>query len=426
MHDGLTGLPNRLLFRDRLGHALADARRRGAGFALLACDLDQFKIINDTLGHPAGDALLKEVADRLRAATRENDTVARLGGDEFAVILNDVDDPQIAQSTITRVIAAMGQPIGLDGSSMSIGISIGVAFGPRDGEDADTLFKNADIALYRAKAAGRNTHSFYEPGMDAALAARINLEQDLRDAIREERLALHYQPVVDLASGAVSGFEALLRWQHPTRGAVSPCEFITLAEETGLIISLGEWALHEACREAIGWPGNMRAAVNVSAVQFQQPGLEQTVRRALTTSGLAPHRLELEITESVLLQDSEAAIACLHRLKALGVRIALDDFGTGFSSLSYLRRFPFDKIKIDRSFIRDIADPDTAAIVRAIVGIAARRGAIVTAEGVETGEQLEQVRQEGCTEVQGFLYSRPITAPEALDYARVQQSRRAA
>ena len=418
VHDALTGLPNRLLFRDRLNSELANARRRSGHFAVLACDLDRFKAVNDSLGHPAGDALLRTISDRLRSIVRDGDTVARLGGDEFAIILAQSDDPKTASLVAQSVIEAVGQPIDLDGNVASVGASIGIALGPRDGDDADTLFKNADIALYRAKAAGRNTYSFYEPGMDAAVAARNQLERDLRDAIRQGGFVLHYQPIVNLASGEVGGFEALLRWQHPTRGMISPAEFIPVAEETGTIVAIGEWALQEACREAAAWPNALRVAVNVSAVQFQRPGLEQSVVRALAASGLTAERLELEITETVLMQDAEAAVVCLHRLRSLGVRIALDDFGTGHSSLSYLRRFPFDKIKIDRSFIKEIADPDTATIVRAIVGIGERLGTSITAEGVETREQLVCVQQEGCTEVQGFLYSRPVPAAFARTFAR--------
>ena len=416
-HDGLTGLPNRILFRDRLDQAIAQAKRHGGTFAILACDLDRFKSVNDTLGHPAGDALLRVVAERLRDVIREGDTVARLGGDEFAIIVGHVDGPQGLSLVAQRVIDAVGRPIDLDGHSAHVGISIGIVLGCGTSTDGDGLFKNADSALYRVKAAGRNSFSFYEPEHDAAVATRSLLERDLRDAVRRGGFVLHYQPIVTLSGEAVSGFEALLRWQHPTRGAISPADFIPLAEETGLIVALGEWAIREACQEAASWNDARRIAVNVSAVQFHQPGLEQIVLSALIQSGLSPQRLELEITESMLMQDSEAAITCLHRLKALGVRIALDDFGTGFSSLSYLRRFPFDKIKIDRSFIKHIGDPDTAAIVRAIVSIGAQLGATITAEGVETQDQLEQVRQEGCTEVQGFFYSRPLVATDALKFA---------
>ncbi|WP_232627629.1 EAL domain-containing protein [Methylobacterium sp. Leaf118] len=416
LHDALTGLPNRLVFRDRLNQELANARRYGGSFAVLACDLDRFKAVNDTLGHPAGDQLLRIVADRLISVARNVDTVARLGGDEFAIILSWLEEPQVVSAAAERIIEFVGLPIDLDGNTACIGISIGIAMGTVETEDADALFKNADIALYRAKAAGRNTLSFYEPGMDEIVADRSALERDLSNAVREGGFVLHYQPIMNLAADRPSGFEALIRWQHPVRGMVSPADFIPLAEDTGLIVPLGAWILREACREAAGWPGDLRVAVNVSAIQFQKPGFEQAVMGALAASGLAPQRLELEITESVLVADAEAVIACLHRLRALGVRIAMDDFGTGYSSLSYLRRFPFDKIKIDRSFIRDIADPDAAAIVRAIVGIGTQLGASITAEGVETDEQLARVRQEGCSEVQGFYFSRPLPARDALAF----------
>lgn len=416
LHDGLTGLPNRLLFKERLNRELARADRRTdgfAGFAVLACDLDRFKAVNDTFGHPAGDALLRVVTERLNAVVRVGDTVARLGGDEFAVILVDLDDPQAAGLAARRIIESLEQPVDLDGHRVGIGVSVGIGLGIQDGVDADTLFRNADIALYRAKTAGRNTYRFYEAAMDAATTQRNLLELEMREAVRVGGFSLVYQPVLHLDSGSVRGFEALLRWPHPVRGMIAPGEFIPLAEESGLIRQLGTWALRQACIEAASWPGDMRIAVNVSAVQFGQSALEQSVIGALSASGLPARRLELEITESVLMQDAEAVIACLHRLRALGVRIALDDFGTGYSSLSYLRRFPFDRIKIDRSFIREIADPGTAAIVRAVVGLGTQLGASITAEGIETDEQLARVRQEGCTEAQGFLISTPLPADEA-------------
>ncbi len=435
-HDALTGLPNRALFRDRLDHEFASVRRRGGDFAVLACDLDRFKEVNDTLGHPAGDALLRVIADRLRAVVREGDTVARLGGDEFALVLAHHDGARSVGLVAQRIIDAVGRPVELDGHLTQVGVSIGIALGSLDspggpgghpcGVGADALFKNADIALYRAKGSGRNTYSFYEPGMDAEVVRRNLLERDLRAALHQGGITLHYQPVVRLADEVTGGFEALMRWQHPTRGLIPPGDFIPLAEETGLIVPLGAFALREACREAAGWPDGLRVAVNVSAMQFRQPGLEQAVLGALAAAGLAADRLELEITESVLMQDSEAVIACLHRLRGLGVRIALDDFGTGYSSLSYLRRFPFDKIKIDRAFVRDIAELDTAAIVRAIVGIGEQLGTAITAEGVETPEQLAAVRRAGCTEAQGFLYSRPLTAADALAFTRSHSGRRAA
>ncbi len=411
LHDALTGLPNRALFRSRLDQEIRHSAGQGSPFAVLVADLDAFKAVNDALGHPAGDGLLRIVSDRLRSVVREGDTVARLGGDEFALILARLDDAAEASRVAQRMIDAVGEPVDLDGHLTSIGVSVGIAVGEGAGADADQLFKNADIALYRAKAAGRNTYRFHDSGMDAAIAVRNLLQIDLRDAVARGGFTLHYQPVVDLARDEIAGFEALMRWRHPTRGMISPADFIPIAEDSGMIVPLGDWALRSACAAAAGWPGRCRVAVNVSAVQFRQPGLEQSVVKALAATGLSPCRLELEITESVLLADAEAVVASLHRLRALGVRIALDDFGTGYSSLSYLRRFPFDKIKIDRSFIREIGDPVAAAIVRAVVGLGARLGTVVTAEGVETAEQLEQVRNEGCTEVQGYLFGRPV--PEA-------------
>ncbi|WP_339158851.1 bifunctional diguanylate cyclase/phosphodiesterase [Methylobacterium bullatum] len=417
LHDALTGLPNRVLFRDRLGREMDNVERRGHIFAVLACDLDRFKAINDSLGHPTGDSLLRQVAERLTANVHEGDTVARLGGDEFAIVLRGLDQPQNASAAAQQVIEALKRPFDLDGRSVSVGVSIGIAVGPQDGGDPDQLLKNADIALGRAKAAGRGTFRFCEPAMDAAIAERNVLELDMREAVRLGEFELHYQPIIDLATDTASGFEALMRWHHPVRGIVSPADFIPLAEETGLVVPLGTWALQEACREAAAWPGDLRVAVNVSAVQFAEPGLEHCVISALAASGLPPNRLELEITESVLIGDVESVTACLHRLRAFGVRIALDDFGTGYSSLSYLRRFPFDKIKIDRSFIREIADADTAAIVRAIVGLGERLGASITAEGIEDEAQLTRVRREGCTEAQGYLLSEPLPAADAYKFA---------
>ncbi|WHQ70090.1 sensor domain-containing phosphodiesterase [Methylorubrum extorquens] len=415
-HDALTGLPNRTVFREQLKRRLAEVRRGRGQAALLCLDLDRFKTVNDTLGHPAGDDLLCQIAARLRATVRDSDVVVRLGGDEFAIIVPHLDHPHQASKLAERLIDAVGQPLDLGGHLVTVGTSIGIALAPGNGGTPETLFKNADIALYRAKAAARNNYCFYEAGMDAAVETRMRLELEMREAVMCDGFALHYQPVLRLSEDRIIGFEALMRWPHPTRGMIAPDEFIPLAEESGLIVPLGSWALHEACSEAASWPGELTVAVNVSTVQFQRPGLEQSVLSALEASGLAPHRLILEITESVLVQDAEAVIACLHRLRNLGVRIALDDFGTGYSSLSYLRRFPFDKIKIDRTFIREISDPGAAAIVRAVVGIATQLGATVTAEGVETTEQFEQVRQKGCTDVQGYLVSRPLTAEKAAEF----------
>lgn len=411
LHDALTGLPNRALFREKLNQFALRANCAGRQFAILACDLDRFKAVNDTRGHSVGDAVLTAVADRLKSVAGQGDCVARLGGDEFAIVLQHVDHRDEAARVAERVIDLVGRPIEVDGQLAAVGVSIGVALS--QGDLAEQVFKNADVALYEAKAEGRNTFRFFEPGMAAAFIARNQLETDLQAALRQEAFSLRYQPIMTLASGRICGFEALLRWDHPTRGPVAPSEFIPLAEETGLIVPLGDWALRRACLEAAAWPKDMRVAVNVSAVQFQRSSLESSVAEALRESGLAANRLELEITESVLMQNAVAVVSSLMRLRATGVRIALDDFGTGYSSLSYLRRFPFNKIKIDRSFIVEIEDPEVAAIVRAIVGLGVRSGAAITAEGVETERQLDRVRQEGCTEVQGYFFSRPLTAGQA-------------
>ncbi len=415
-HDALTGLPNRTVFHEHLKQRLAEVRRGRGQAALLCLDLDRFKTVNDTLGHPAGDELLCQIAERLRATVRKSDVVVRLGGDEFAIIISHLDHVHEASKLAQRVIDTIDQPLDLGGAIVTVGVSIGIALAPASGDTPEVLFKNADLALYRAKDFPHGTFCFYEAGMDAAVERRMQLELEMREAIQCGGFDLHYQPLLRLIDYKTVGFEALMRWPHPTRGMIAPDAFIPVAEETGLIVPLGSWALQQACREAASWPDDLRIAVNVSAVQFQQPGLEESVLSALTTSGLAPNRLVLEITESILVQDVDAVTACLHRLKGFGVRIALDDFGTGYSSLSYLRRFPFDVIKIDRSFVREINDPGAAAIVRAVVGIAKELGATVTAEGVETNAQLEQVRREGCTDVQGYLFSRPLSAAQAVEF----------
>ncbi|MCF4126225.1 EAL domain-containing protein [Methylobacterium sp. SyP6R] len=399
-HDALTDLPNRTLFRERLDALL----RQGAG-AILWLDLDRFKVVNDTLGHAAGDTLLCEVARRMRAVLRPDDTIARLGGDEFAVLLGD-GDPLAASQAAGRLIAAMQAPVVVAGRPMHVGVSIGVVLAPCHGRDADTLMARADRALYGAKAAGRSTFRLYDPGMDAAVAEQHGLELDLRLGLERGEFELHYQPIVTAAERRLVCREALVRWRHPTRGLVAPGAFIPLAEATGLIDRLGTWILHQACRDAATWADGTRVAVNVSAAQVKHGPLIAAVQSALRESGLAADRLEIEITESLLIEGDAADL--LLALRRLGVRIALDDFGTGYSSLSYLRRFPFDAIKIDRSFIADIADPDTAAIVRAVVGIAAQLGATITAEGIETEAQYAAVRREGCTEVQGYLFGRPV------------------
>ncbi|MCJ2120047.1 EAL domain-containing protein [Methylobacterium sp. J-001] len=425
LHDALTGLPNRTLFRDRLDQAIARVAHTANSFAVLVCDLDRFKAINDSFGHPAGDALLQVVAARMRAVLRPYDTVARLGGDEFAIVLSYLDKPCSASCLADDLIAAVSEPIDLDGHVVEVGVSIGFTIASAQDASADELFNRADIALYEAKAAGRNIYREFCPDAGARITTRGQLGLDMKEALRRGEFRLVYQPVVKAATGAVMSFEALMRWRHPERGEISPGEFIPLAEENGLIVPLGTWALQEACHEAMNWPPHVRVGVNVSPVQLRQEGLEAAVMTALAVSGLPATRLKLEVTESVLIQDTDEVLDRLLRLRALGVRIALDDFGTGYSSLSYLRRFPFDKIKIDRAFIRDIAHSDAAAIVRAVVGIGERLGMGIVAEGVETMEQLELVRREGCGEVQGFLFSRPLPPREARLYAEGGQVRAA-
>jgi diguanylate cyclase (GGDEF)-like protein/PAS domain S-box-containing protein len=411
-HDALTNLANRTLFRNEMDEALARVRRRGS-LAVLCLDLDHFKSVNDTLGHPVGDALLRAVTERLRACVRDGDTIARLGGDEFAILQIGLEKPEEASGLARRLIDTMGEPYDLGGHQVVIGTSIGIAVAPNDGEDPDQLLKNADMALYRAKNDGRGTYRFFEPEMDARLQARRALELDLRKALAQGEFELFYQPLVDLRSNEVSGCEALLRWHHPERGLVEPAEFIPLAEEIGLIVPLGEWVLRQACAEAVQWPNDVKVAVNLSPVQFKNRNLVQAVVRALAASGLSARRLELEITETVLLLENEATLATLHQLRELGVRISMDDFGTGYSSLSYLRSFPFDKIKIDRSFVRDLAEKqDSVAIIRAVAGLGSSLGITTTAEGVETIEQLNKVRAEGCTEVQGYFFSPPRRAKD--------------
>ncbi len=418
LHDTLTGLPNRVLLNERLEDALRRVKR-GEIVATLLLDLDHFKTVNDTLGHPAGDKLLTEVADRLRTVVRETDTIARMGGDEFAIVQTAIAQPADATALAHRVIECVGAPYEIEGHQVVIGTSVGIAMGPSDGTNPDQLIRNADLALYRAKGDGRGTYSFFERDMDAQMQVRRALEYDLREALGAGQFELHYQPAVNLASNRVSGFEALIRWHHPEKGMVLPGAFIPLAEEMGFIIPLGEWAIREACATAVRWPGELRIAVNLSPVQFRSPGLVQVVVGALAASGLAPERLELEITESTLLQDSEATLNTLYQLRALGVHIAMDDFGTGYSSLSYLQSFPFDKIKIDRSFVKDIADAvGSLNIVRAVAAMAKGLGMTTTAEGVETREQLDTVRAEGCTEMQGFLFSRPMPASEVEPFLR--------
>ena len=409
-HDALTMLPNRVRFRENLKQDLLRARPEQP-IAVLCLDLDDFKAVNDTLGHPVGDALLKSVAQRLLNCVHETDTVARLGGDEFAIVQVAGAQPVAATVLAQQLIETIAAPYEIEGHSVVIGTSAGIALAPNDGSDPDELLKNADMALYRAKAEGRGTYRFFEAKMDADMQARRLLEMDLRGALARSEFEVHYQPLVDLNSARLNGFEALLRWRHPQRGLVSPAEFIPLAEEIGLIGLIGAWVLRQACTDAAGWPGELTVAVNLSPVQFKSKTLTLDVVAALGASGLPSSRLELEITEAVMLHDTETTLATLKELKALGTRISMDDFGTGYSSLSYLRKFPFDKIKIDQSFIRDLASrPESLAIVRAVAGLGSTLGIATTAEGVETMDQLRTVRAEGCTQVQGFLLGKPKPA----------------
>ncbi|SFJ14266.1 EAL domain-containing protein [Bradyrhizobium sp. Gha] len=411
-YDALTDLPNRMLFREQIERELAKVAD-GEQFALLYIDVDEFKGINDSLGHHVGDELLKAIAGRIRACLKPGDLIARLGGDEFAVIQTGIETPADALSFVTNIHEAIRRPYHCLGHQLSTDASIGIALAPQDGADLDQLIKNADLAMYGAKAGGRRTHRFFVPEMDASAKARLTLEQDLRQALVDGGFEIQYQPLVNLQSGKVTGCEALLRWRHPERGMISPAEFIPIAEDTGLINELGDWVLRTACNEAASWPAHVRVAVNVSPVQLKCDTLALRIAGALAASGLAPHRLELEITEAVLIRDDEAALSILHQLRSIGVRIALDDFGTGYSSLSYLKRFPFDKIKIDRCFVADIADPGgSPVIVQAVVNIASASNMTTVAEGVETEAQREMLRGLGCTEMQGYLFSKPRPAIE--------------
>jgi diguanylate cyclase (GGDEF)-like protein len=421
-HDSLTGLANRAAFRDEMEQALKRVRR-GQMIAVMCLDLDHFKNVNDTLGHVVGDKLLCAAADRLKDVVRETDMIARLGGDEFAVLQSGLDKPESAGSFAQRIITAINQPYDLDGHQVVVSTSVGIAIAPNDGTSTEQLLRNADMALYRAKSDGRATFRYFEPEMDEQLQTRRLLEIDLRNAVTQGEFQLYYQPQVDAVTEAITGCEALLRWNSPTRGMVPPGEFIPLAEEIGLIVPIGEWVLKQACCEAVTWPKSVRVAVNLSPAQFKSRSVVQAVVNALAISGLEATRLELEITESVLLHDNETTLATLHQLRSFGIKISMDDFGTGYSSLSYLRSFPFDKIKIDRSFIKDISDKgDCAAIVKAVAGLGKGLGIATTAEGVETQEQLRHVRAEGCTEVQGYFFSAPQPADTLHAYFAQQKS----
>ena len=406
-HDGLTGLPNRILLRQKLDELLISTRRSGDKVAVLFIDLDNFKAINDTLGHAIGDKLLRGVTKRLKSSLREEDSVARLGSDEFAVVQAGIQRPEDVAFLARRLIDAVGEPYLFDGHTIVSGASIGIAIAPGDGDDAEKLLKNADMALSRAKSEGNATFSFFESEMDARAQTRRRIEIDLRDAIENSVLQPYYQPLVDLKSGRITGFEALVRWPHPERGMIPPGDFIPVAEETGLINAVGGLMLRRACADAAKWPDDVRVAVNLSPLQFRVGNLLSVVMDALKHSGLSPRRLELEITETLLMDKSDQVLATLHALRALGVRISMDDFGTGYSSLSYLRSFPFDKIKIDQSFVRDLdSNHDGQAIVRSIISLGKGLGVTITAEGVETEAELSCLRFEGCDEGQGFLFSR--------------------
>jgi diguanylate cyclase (GGDEF)-like protein len=422
-YDSLTGLPNRFLFNENLDHALKSGT---CGAGLMYLDLDHFKSVNDTLGHPIGDKLLNAVALRLEACVRNGDLIARLGGDEFAILVGG-ENLKAIDHLANRIIEAIGLPFLVDGYEVTTGASIGIAYSPDHGDTPEQLLKNADLALYAAKARGRGRFIRFENGMGSVAESRRELELDLRTALGRDEMRLHYQPLIHLSSGEPSGYEALVRWDHHMRGTVMPGDFIPIAEETGMVIKIGEWVIRRALQEAATWPDHLGIAVNLSPAQMRSSNLLPTIIHALAQSGVAAHRLELEITESVLMNDSEANIALLHKLSALGVRIALDDFGTGFSSLNYLRSFPFDKIKIDRCFISEIdSREDCRAIVRSIVSLANNLGMKTTAEGVERQSQLEVLRQEGCTEVQGFLFSKALSSGELSDLRPIAGRRRAA
>ena len=420
-HDSLTGLPNRNLLRQNMDEILLHTRRSSDKAAVLVLGIDNFKAVNDSLGHGIGDKLLRAVAKRLRSTLREEDTLARLNSDEFAIVQSGLTRPDDAVLLARRLLEAIGDPYLFDGHSIVIGASIGIAMAPGDGDESEKLLKNADMALSRAKNDSRGTFSFFEAGMDARAQSRRKIEADLRDAIQNDVLRPYYQPLIDLSTGRITGFEALVRWPDPERGMISPAEFIPVAEETGLINGLGGLMLRRACADAALWPEDVRVAVNLSPLQFRTGNLLSIVMDALKQSGLSPKRLELEITETLLLEKSGQVLATLHALRALGVRISMDDFGTGYSSLSYLRSFPFDKIKIDQSFVRDLAaNRDAQAIVRSIISLGVGLGVTITAEGVETEAELNCLRNEGCHEAQGFLFSQARPNAEIVGMLKAQ------
>lgn len=412
LHDILTGLPNRKLFAEQMEFALARVDSTG-GFVMGYLDLDNFKLVNDTLGHPIGDGLLKQIAERLKQQL-PNDIIARLSGDEFAIMSNSGEAGASYVNFAQKLNQLFDEPFMVDGHTVPIQPSIGFAIAPNDGQTVTELLKNADLALYRAKQEGKGCYQFFEPAMDEQARKRRQVEIDLRNAIKTGQFELYYQPLYSLEKERLTGFEALLRWIHPERGLVNPLEFIGVAEETNLIIPIGEWVIREACRQAALWPEELRMAVNISPLQFRSANLSNVIIQALAASGISPSRLELEITESIFIENVESTLRCLHNLRNVGVRIALDDFGTGYSSLSYLRSFPFDKIKIDRSFVMDLqSGAPASAIIRAITTLADALGMETLAEGVEFKEQADLLRNEGCQQVQGFFYSRPVPSREA-------------
>lgn len=408
-HDPLTGLPNRTLLRERLDHEIAHCTADN-GLAVLYLDLDHFKEVNDTFGHPVGDLLLKAVTARLKNCLRKDDVVARLGGDEFVIMQACVQAQEQTALLARRLVATLGKPFKIDGQTVQVGVSIGIAMAPHDSDTSEVLFRYADTSLYKAKSSGRSNFCFFDASMDADIHDRRKLECELRGALLAGQFEILYQPEINAHSKDVVGFEALLRWIHPERGLMMPVDFIGLAEETGMIVSIGEWVLHTACKDAATWPKDVRLAVNLSAFQFRSPTLAHAVVSALAESGLPASRLELEITESALLNDNLLALETLHHIKRLGVRITMDDFGTGYSSLSYLRLFPFDKIKIDQSFIRELGHaPDCEIIIKAVVAVGAKLGFTITAEGVETKEQFRLATKQGCADAQGFLFGRHLS-----------------
>jgi diguanylate cyclase (GGDEF)-like protein len=424
-YDALTELPHRALLQDRLGHALADARRRKEKVALLFLDLDRFKIINDSVGHAFGDIVLKEVAKRLKQCTRAQDTVARVGGDEFLIMLNRVEDAAEAAVAAERVMREMSAEFLIQGHSLRMSCSIGISISPEHGVDGETLIKNADAAMYFAKEAGRNCVRFFTGEMDTQAAERLALESNLRLALDRGEFFLVYQPQLEIATGSIIGFEALIRWQHPVLGLIPPDRFIPIAENNGFILQIGEWVLRTACAQARQWWDDgllpVPVAVNVSAIQFRQENFSALVKNVLFETGLSPEFLELELTESLLMSNEDVMFAVLQELREMGVKLAIDDFGTGYSSLSYLKQFRVNKLKIDRSFIRNIVfDPGDAAITTAIISMANSLNLKVIAEGVEDEAQMSFLRAHGCDEIQGFLFSKPITAAEVVNMLESQ------